>query len=453
MKKIMMWGKRNHVLVMLMAILLFAGIVGESRIVTATTVDTTTEMTGNDIPDTEETKEESIKLNKTAVTMSPATTVKLKLNGANGKVKWNSEDKKIATVTTAGKVTAKAKGKVHINAECNGKTYTCAVTVKYQTYSSKDGMEYKDAKGTFGYSGRWFKKSISGGKYYFTNTEGSAIYFKVTGSKYVNVNFVSKIAVATPYFAYSVDGKSMKRQPITEKKISVGNTKTHYVRLVIDSMSESENRWAGEAGVGIKSIKPVTKTGVVTAVKPQNKTIVFYGDSITQGVRALGMALAPTDTSATHSYAWYCADRLNMVPYYVGYGGSGIVESGSFTKCGNAISNYSASRKVSKISPDVIVIEHGTNDVKTDAAAFTSEYKKILQQLHKKYPKAKIMAMIPFTGLHTVEIRMAASGYKWCTVVETASWKISYTDGLHPNAKGAKVVGKNLAKKIASKLK
>lgn len=395
----------------------------------------------------------TLSLNRTSMTMAPATTSRLKLNGTSSKVKWSSSNKKVATVDSSGTVTARAKGTAKIKASYKGKSCTCLVTVQYATHTTSDGMRYKDTSGSFGYTGRWFKKSISGGKYYFTNTDGSAVYFKVTGSKYVNVNFVSRIAVATPYFAYSVDGGKMQRQLISKKKISVGNTKTHYVRLVIDAMSESENRWGGEAGVGIKSIKPVTSGGVVTAIKPQNATIAFYGDSITQGVRALNMALMPSGTSSTHSYAWYCAEQLDLVPYFAGYGGSGIAQPGSFNNCYNAITNFSSTRKASSFDADVIVVEHGTNDVYTHGEAFTNAYRKVLKKLHSEHPNAYIMAMIPFTQLHASEIRSAASSYSWCTVVETSSWGLSYTDGLHPNTNGAKKAGKNLAKKVASKRK
>ncbi len=434
------WGRR--IVMLFMSLMLTVSIIGEGQMIRAAEVQT------------EQQEEAGIYLEETAVKMTPATTKTLKLHGAVAKVKWSSSNKKVAAVNSSGKVTAKAKGTAKIKATHKGKEYICVVTVVYKTHQTSDGMTYKDAAGSFGYSGRWFKKSISGGKYYFTNTDGSAIYFKVTGSKYVNVNFVSKIAVATPYFAYSVDGGSMKRQLISKKKISVGNTKTHYVRLVIDAMSEKEDRWGGEAGVGIKSIKPVTTTGVVTAIKPQNATIAFYGDSITQGVRALNMALAPSGTSATHSYAWYCAKSLNMVPYFAGYGGSGIAVAGSFNSCHNAISSFSAGRKAASYDADVIVIEHGTNDVYTYGDIFVSEYRKVLKMVHKAHPKAKVMVMIPFTQIHAADIRKAASPYKsWCTVIETSSWKLSYTDGLHPNSSGAKTAGKNLAKKVAAKRK
>lgn len=389
-------------------------------------------------------------LNKTSVVLTPGQTVSLKLNGAGGGIKWSVSNKKIISVSSVGKVMGIAKGTAMVRGVYKGVTYRCTVVVQYGTYKSADGMRYKDAGGTFGYTGRWFKKSISGGKYYYTSTDGSTIYFKVSGTKYVDVNFVSKIAVATPYFSYSIDGGKMRRQKISKKRISVGNTKVHYIRLVIDGTSEHENKWSGEAGVGIKSIKSVTKGGVITAIKPQNLTIAFYGDSITQGVRALNMALMPSGTSAVNSYAWFCAAELDMIPYFAGYGGSGIQEKGSFTNCYNVINKFSATRAAQSFDADVIVVEHGTNDVNTDSDTFIRGYKKVLKKLHSQHPNAEIMAMIPFTQVHASDIRAAADAYNWCNVVETSSWKISYTDGLHPNSRGAKTVGKKLAGAINS---
>lgn len=396
-------------------------------------------------------KADGIGLNKTSLAIHPGETASLKLKGVSSGVKWSVSNKKVIAVSGSGKVTGLAKGTAVVRAKYKNKVYSCSVVVSYGTYKSKDGMKYKDASGTFRYTGRWFKKKISGKSYYYTNTGGSAIYFKVVGTKYVDVDFISKIAVATPYFAYSVDGGNMRRQTISKKRISVGDTKTHYVRLLIDGMSEQESKWGAEAGVGIKSIKPVTKSGVITAIKPENRTIAFYGDSITEGVRALDMALAPAATSAANSYAWHCAAQLNMIPYFVGYGGTGVAAKGSFSNCYNAINKFSSSRKAADFDADVIVVEHGTNDVNTDSASFISGYRKILKKLHSEHPKATIIAMIPFTQIHAEDIRKAAGGYSWCSVVETSSWKISYMDGLHPNGKGAKTVGKNLAKQVVKK--
>lgn len=386
------------------------------------------------------------------VTMTPATTQKLTASGIASGASWSSSNEKVATVDKNGKVTAIKKGKTQITAASNGQKYLWNITVIYGTYKTSDGMIYEDVKGTFGCTGRWFKKSISGGRYEFTVTDGSAAYFKVTGTKYVNIKFVTNTSKGKPYFAYSVDGKSMKRQKINKGKISVGSEKkTHYVRIVIDSISEKENRWGGEAGVGIKSIKPVTGSGVISAIEPQNDVIAFYGDSITQGVRALNIALNPSGTSATNSYAWYCAAQLKCVPYYAGYGGSGIVQPGCFNNLSNVIDKFTAGRKAEAFEADVIVIEHGTNDVYSSDSTFYVQYKNAVKKLHKKHPKAKIVLMIPFTQMHATPIRKAAASCKkYCTVIETKSWKLSYTDGLHPNKSGAQKAGKTLAKKIKS---
>lgn len=386
------------------------------------------------------------------VTMTPATAQKLTAGGIASGASWSSSNPKVATVDKTGRVTAVKKGKAQITAVSGRQKYLWNITVVYGINKTSDGMKYEDVKGTFGCTGRWFKKSIGGGRNDFTVTDGSAAYFKVTGTKYVKIKFVSNTSKGKPYFAYSVDGKSMKRQKISKGKISVGSEKkTHYVRVVIDSISEQEDRWGAEAGVGIKSIQPVTGSGVVSAVRPVNDTIAFYGDSITQGVRALNMALNPSGTSATNSYAWYCAAQLKCVPYYAGYGGSGIIQPGCFNNLSNTIDKYTAGRNAEAFDADIIVIEHGTNDVYTNDSVFYSQYKNAVKKLHKKHPKAKIVLLIPFTQMHAAAVRKtAASCKKYCTVVETQSWKLSYTDGLHPNKSGAQKAGKSLAKKIKS---
>ena len=54
---------------------------------------------------------------------------KLKLSGGQGKTTWKSSNKKIATVSSKGKVTAKKAGTVTITAKNSKKSYKCVVTV------------------------------------------------------------------------------------------------------------------------------------------------------------------------------------------------------------------------------------------------------------------------------------------------------------------------------------
>ena len=71
-----------------------------------------------------------VKLNKTKATMYVGKSTQLKVKGTTKKVTWKSSNKKVATVSKKGKVTAKKKGKATITATVSGKKYTCKVTVK-----------------------------------------------------------------------------------------------------------------------------------------------------------------------------------------------------------------------------------------------------------------------------------------------------------------------------------
>lgn len=70
------------------------------------------------------------KINKTKQTMYIGQTMNLKVTGTTQKVTWSTSNKKVATVSTKGKVTAKKKGTATITAKVSNKKYTCKVTVK-----------------------------------------------------------------------------------------------------------------------------------------------------------------------------------------------------------------------------------------------------------------------------------------------------------------------------------
>ena len=73
-----------------------------------------------------------VQLNKKTVTLEVGKKVTLNLKNApkKKKITWSSNNKKIATVSKKGVVTAKKAGKANITAKVNGKKYVCKVTVK-----------------------------------------------------------------------------------------------------------------------------------------------------------------------------------------------------------------------------------------------------------------------------------------------------------------------------------
>ena len=69
-------------------------------------------------------------LNKNSVSIKKGKTFTLKIAGKIGTAKFTSSNKKIATVNTKGKITAKKKGTVTIKVKTNGITLVCKVKVK-----------------------------------------------------------------------------------------------------------------------------------------------------------------------------------------------------------------------------------------------------------------------------------------------------------------------------------
>lgn len=88
-----------------------------------------------------------VKLNKESVTIAKSKSITLKLKGTKKKVKWSTNNKKVATVTQKGKVTGKKVGTAKIVARIGKKKYVCKVQVvktvnDIPVVLNKDNCEY-----------------------------------------------------------------------------------------------------------------------------------------------------------------------------------------------------------------------------------------------------------------------------------------------------------------------
>ena len=72
----------------------------------------------------------TIKICKKSKTMYVGDSYTLYVVGTSEKAKWSSSNKKVATVSSKGKIKAKKVGKCTIKAKIGKKTYSCKLTVK-----------------------------------------------------------------------------------------------------------------------------------------------------------------------------------------------------------------------------------------------------------------------------------------------------------------------------------
>lgn len=74
-------------------------------------------------------KAAKVKLSKESITIAKSKSITLKLKGTKKKVKWSTNNKKVAIVTQKGKVTGKKVGTAKIVARVGEKKYVCKVQV------------------------------------------------------------------------------------------------------------------------------------------------------------------------------------------------------------------------------------------------------------------------------------------------------------------------------------
>lgn len=312
-------------------------------------------------------------------------------------------------------------------------------SIKYPKFELSDG-EYKTL-------GRWFKKEINGIEHDVTLTDGAELYFMTNGATTFTVDFTVITTKATPYFAVSIDGKEPVRHLITESTVTLPDASRHAVRIIADGLTETEGKWKEERGFAIKDI--YVNAGKMKAIYPTNDIIFYYGDSITEGINAFGTSGNSNTNSATNSYAYHSAKELEAIPYIIGYGGTGVLSVGSFNTFIKAIDNLSQARADTDTTvPDKIIVNHGTNDHSYSSEIFTAELHKALSRLCEKYPDTPVYYVIPFGQYHAQDIRKAVLCYDNIKLIESGDFALTYSDGVHPDAKGAKKAGELIAKQI-----
>ena len=301
------------------------------------------------------------------------------------------------------------------------------------------------------FMGRWFEKEISGVSHMVTVTSGSHCYFMTDGATSIDVEFTLLTREKSTHFAYSIDGGTPVRQRVTNKTVTLPDAEYHTVRIIADGIEEGGGKkWTEEQGYALKSIT-ASEGGSIYGIKPKNKIVFYYGDSITEGIYALGSDAEYN--SAVNSFTWHSAEKLGVTPYFIGYGASGFTVSGSFAPMIDAIDYNSKDRPLTDTTvPDVIVISHGTNESSTSRDAFETAAKAAIERLNEKYPNTPIIFLGHGNSVNQKYVLCPgiADDYENVYWVGSKPWGITFTDSCHPNAAGAKKLGNKLADEMIS---
>lgn len=310
-----------------------------------------------------------------------------------------------------------------------------------------DKVEYQDSQDDIYFSGRWFTKDIDGKEMHIALNQGAMLYFAVEGTEVIDVYFHDLMKIDTPYFAYCIDDGDMIRQKITEKSIYLPDKEEHEITIVIDAIYPSDVRWNFEHGVGFEKID--CYDGKIYKVDKDKKKVLYFGDSITEGVMSIGFVGKSEDNSAINSYTWLSAKQLDVEPYFLAYGGIGVSEKGSFTYASEVLDNLSSTRKAEEIPKcDLIIFNIGSNDVNILSEEFIKKYQEIVLDLHERFPDINIVCITPINQRHVDDIKMAVEDYNWCYVAETAEWGVLTSDGTHPIGEWCRIMADKLVEFI-----
>lgn len=219
----------------------------------------------------------------------------------------------------------------------------------------------------------------------------------------------------------------------------------HTLQIAVKDVDERANRWVPPLASAVIFKGFILSAGSGTKPLPPASSLKmeFYGDSITQGVRAVSMAVGPDGSDGTKDYAFLTAMAFGALHNQVGFGRQGVIRPGNGEVPPAPQSfgwNFQGSRADPSFVPKVVVVNQGTNDSIYPSSQFRPVYQSYIAEIRKAYPDAFIFCMRPFGGFHEKDVRAAVRSLKDRKIiyVDTTGWlsKPDYTDGIHPTAEG-----------------
>jgi lysophospholipase L1-like esterase len=235
---------------------------------------------------------------------------------------------------------------------------------------------------------------------------------------------------------------------LTIPAATLGNTDFpyHLLQVVMKSSSETLNRWNSPYNTAVQLTGIVLDAGAtVLAPLRAPRNLLIYGDSITEGVRTVGeSAVNDTDRNdALVSYAYALGDLLGAEVGVVGFGATGINQTGSGNVPGLSAHWNLIAQGISRVftpQPDMIIINQGSNDGSADTTAGMTS---ILNNLLSACPNAAIVASTPMRAssapAHIIAAIAACNNPQRVRYLDTITvpyYNTAYgtdTLGYHPN--------------------
>jgi lysophospholipase L1-like esterase len=310
------------------------------------------------------------------------------------------------------------------------------------------------------YLGRWGRV----GDAMWTVNSGSRVLVRFTGTHVTGLFDQSSITYP-PQVYVSVDHGRARLINADRNRIDLTPAKglssgTHTLVLVVKDVDERANRWTPrfQSGLGVAGFELAAGEHTLPVTRPTRPRVEFLGDSITQGVRAVGPQIGVMGSDATKDYAWLTGYAFGGNFRQVGFGAQGVTRpgGGGVPAAPAALSlNFAGSPVDSSYVPDAVVVNQGTNDALNGvtASVFGSAFRAYLHDIRARWPRTWIFALRPFGGYFQAEIfaAVAAAHDPGIVYVDTTGWipPQDFTDGLHPTAVGHTLAARKLARVIA----
>ena len=260
------------------------------------------------------------------------------------------------------------------------------------------------------FTGRWSVDENSA----VTTAPGSYFELAVSG-KFAVLHF--DMTYSTPPYQHlwiCVDDGAKIEVPLDRViRIEMKENTRHIITVTYKGSVEIQHRWYLPL-VGRIDFRGVETEAISILPRDERKVIEFIGDSITEGVlidaqyefEKEGQLNRPNQDDSTATYAYLTAQRLDMIPLIMGYGGTGVTRGG----CGGVPKaslsygyNFDGSEKNTP-KPHIIVINYGANDVRNGAQCYIESYREFLSIVRVDNPNAKIVVLSPFCGAYAAEL-------------------------------------------------